>query len=76
MENDKMKKILKSLLIISIFVLGVVVTGYILSNANNKEVKQVVKESNDSYYIEVGEEIIEFTDGSYIVVDANGSILE
>lgn len=71
-----MKKILKSLLIISIFVLGVVVTGYILSNANNKEVKQVVKESNDSYYIEVGEEIIEFTDGSYIVVDANGSILE
>lgn len=71
-----MKKILKSLLIISIFVLGVVVIGYILSNANNKEVKQVVKESNDSYYIEVGEEIIEFTDGSYIVVDANGSILE
>ena len=76
MENDKMKKILKSLLIISIFVLGVVVTGYILSNANNKEVKQVVKESNDSYYIEEGEQIIEFTDGSYMIVDANGSILE
>lgn len=71
-----MKKILKSLLIISIFVLGVVVTGYILSNANNKEVEQVVKESNDSYYIEEGEQIIEFTDGSYIIVDANGSILE
>ena len=71
-----MKKILKSLLIISIFVLGVVVTGYILSNANTKEVKQVVKESNDSYYIEEGEQIIEFTDGSYMIVDANGSILE
>lgn len=71
-----MKKILKSLLIINIFVLGVVVTGYILSNANNKEVKQVGKESNDSYYIEEGEQIIEFTDGSYIIVDANGSILE
>lgn len=71
-----MKKILKSLLIINIFVLGVVVTGHILSNANNKEVKQVVKESNDSYYIEAGEEIVEFADGSYIIVDANGSILE
>lgn len=45
-------------------------------NINNKEVKHVIKESNSDYYIEEGEQIVEFTDGSYIVVDAGGNILE
>lgn len=67
-----MNKIVKSLVITSIFLIGLLFG----MNINNKEVKHVIKESNSDYYIEEGEQIVEFTDGSYIVVDAGGNILE
>lgn len=70
-----MRNIIKGITILTIItiVLGV---GLSTNNTDNEEINQVIKESNNNYYVEEGEQIIQFTDGSYIICDLQGNILD
>ena len=70
-----MSKIVKGIVLISIFVIGLSI-GLNINGEGEKAIRQVIKESNNNYYVEEGEQIIEFTDGSYIICDLQGNILD
>lgn len=69
-----MKKIVKKLILMCIFI--VAIYGLNTNNIDQKQIKQVISESNDNYYVEEGEQIIEYIDGSYSVIDIEGNIIE
>ena len=64
-----MRNIIKGITILTIItiVLGV---GLSTNNTDNEEINQVIKESNNNYYVEEGEQIID------IICDLQGNILD
>lgn len=70
-----MGRIVKGIALISVFVIGLSIWLNI-NGEGEKVIRQVIKESNNNYYVEEGEQIIEFTDGSYIICDLQGNILD
>lgn len=70
-----MGRIVKGIALISVFVIGLSI-GLNINGEGEKVIRQVIKESNNNYYVEEGEQIIEFTDGSYIICDLQGNILD
>lgn len=70
-----MGRIVKGIALISVFVIGLSI-GLNINGEDKKVINQVIKESNNNYYVEEGEQIIEFTDGSYIICDLQGNILD
>lgn len=70
-----MGRLVKGIALISIFVIGLSI-GLNINGEGEKAIRQVIKESNNNYYVEEGEQIIEFTDGSYIICDLQGNILD
>lgn len=70
-----MGRIVKGIALISVFVIGLSI-GLNINGEDKKVINQVIKESNNNYYVEEGEQIIKFTDGSYIICDLQGNILD